>query len=589
MSKAGTIEAVNNAWNEFSVKNGVTALERTGQGSNYFEICQKAASAGDELAARVLSGIQQVLRKEVSFFEMEYPCHTLSEQRWFLLRVSNFVGEAPKIVMVHIDITERKKAEEALEQTNRRYELVVKATSDMIWDWNLVTGKVYRSKGGWEQIIGSSGDEDGGTEGDWESRIHPDDLEGVSRVKQELFNSTVKDFFETECRVLRGDGTWAYIHDKGHIIRNEEGKAIRLVGASSDITEKKTAEEELKSSEERYRHLFNNNPESIMIWDVDSLNILEVNDTAVQEYGYPREEFTELTLLDLRPPEEHEKIKAFAKKMKENPVKYAGIWRHCNKAGEDIYMSIVSDQISYKEKTAILAIADNVTEKIKLEAKLENERILKEQEIKDAVLSAQENERRAIGQELHDNINQLLATSRLYLGLVRKEKGESTSLEEADNLIFSAITDIRSLSHSLIPPAVSESALEEALEDIIGRISETTEIAVHKNFSGFEENMISDKFKLTIYRIVQEQFSNIIKYAQAKNIHLRLLQENDKIILSIKDDGVGFNTTLGTDGVGLVNIRTRASLFAGVMSIISSPGNGCEIRVVFPFMESSNN
>ncbi|MEQ1677314.1 MAG: PAS domain S-box protein [Chitinophagaceae bacterium] len=494
-----------------------------------------------------------------------------------------------KAIAIARDITERRNAEQALEQSIKRFELVTKATSDMIWDWNLVTGEVYRSKEGWEQIFGSGGDEDGGTEGDWESRIHPDDLEGVSRIKQELFNSPAKDFFETECRIRRGDGTWAYIHDKGYIIRNEEGKAIRLVGASSDITEKKIAEEELKSSEERYRHLFNNNPESILIWDVDSLNILEVNDTAVQEYGYPREEFTELTLLDLRPPEEHEKIKTFAKKMKENPVRYAGIWRHCNKAGEDIYMSIVSDQISYKEKTAILAIADNVTEKIKLEAKLENERILKEQEIKDAVLSAQENERRAIGQELHDHINQLLATSRLYLGLVRKEKGDSTSLEEADNLIFSAITDIRSLSHSLIPPAVSESALEEALEDIIGRISETTEIAVHKNYSGFEENMISDKFKLTIYRIVQEQFSNIIKYAQAKNIHLDLLQKNDKIILSIKDDGVGFNTTLGTDGIGLLNIRTRASLFAGVMSIISSPGNGCEIRVVFPFMESSNN
>lgn len=487
------------------------------------------------------------------------------------------------------DITERKKAEQALEQSNKRYELVTRATSDMVWDWDLLTGKVYRSKEGWEKIFKDSGDEDGGMEKDWDSRIHPDDLEGITRIKQKLFNSPVENYFEIECRVLRGDGSYGYIHDKGYIIRNEEGKALRLVGASTDITQKKIGEEELKASEERYRHLFNNNPESIYIWDAESLKILEVNDTAVLEYGYPREEFTQLTILEMRPPEEHDKLKAFVQQMEENPEKNVGIWRHCNKAGEDIYMSIVSDQILYKGRAAVLAIADNVTEKIKLEAKLENERIFKEQEIKEAVLSAQENERQEIGRELHDNINQLLATSRLYLGLVKKETGGSTFMEEADNLIYSAITDIRSLSHSLIPPSVSESALKEALDDIIERTSTTTEITIQTNFSGFEENTVSGKFKLAIYRIVQEQFNNIIKYAGAKNIYLELLSQQDKIVLNIRDDGVGFDTAKKTDGVGLLNIRTRASLFEGAVNISSSPGNGCELKVIFPFIHLSNN
>ncbi|MBL7749325.1 MAG: PAS domain S-box protein, partial [Chitinophagaceae bacterium] len=505
-----------------------------------------------------------------------------TEQRWFLLRVTNFAGNEPKVVLVHINITERKKAEEALEQSNKRYELVAKTTSDMIWDWDLITGKVYRSKEGWEEIFKENGDKERGTEEDWELKIHPDDRERINLIKQEVFHSKGRDFFEIECRVLRGDGTYAHIHDKGYIIRNEEGKAIRLVGASSDITQKKLAEEELRSSEERYRHLFNNNPQSIFIWDADDYKILEVNDTAVQEYGYQREEFVQLTTLDLRPPQEFERFKAFAKQMSQEPAKNRGVWRHLNKAGEEMFMSIVSDQIAYRNKTAILAIADNVTEKIKLQSKLESERELKEQEINEAALLAQENERQEIGRELHDHINQLLATSRLYLGMLKKEKGSSPLMDETDNLICSAITDIRSLSHSLIAPAISESALEAIMNDIIERIAATTEITIQKNFSGFNENSITDKLKLAIYRIAQEQFNNIIKHAGAKNVYLGLQEERNGIQLIIKDDGVGFDIKQRSAGVGLLNIRTRASLFNGEVSILSSPGNGCELNIFFP-------
>lgn len=582
MNENGTIEAVNNSWDNFSAQNGVTNLERTTKGSNYFDVCRKAAEAGDEIAASALAGILQVLRKVTPSFEIEYPCHSETEQRWFLLRVTSFAGNEPKVVLARINITERKKAEEALEQSNKRYELVAKSTSDMIWDWDLLTGKVYRSKEGWEEIFKENGDKEKGTEEDWESKIHPDDRKRVNQIKQEVFHSQDRNFFEIECRVLRSDGTYVHIHDKGYIIRNKEGKAIRLVGASSDITEKKLAEEELRSSEERYRHLFNNNPESIFIWDADNYKILEVNDTAVQEYGYQREEFVQLTTLDLRPPHEVERFKAFAKQMTQEPAKSSGIWRHLNKAGEEMFMSIVSDQVAYGNKTAILAIADNVTDKLKLQSKLDSERELRELEIKEAALLAQENERQEIGRELHDHINQLLATSRLYLAMLKKEKGSSPLMEETDNLIYSAITDIRSLSHSLIAPAVGESALEGILDDIIERIAATTEIIIHKNFSGFNENRITDKLKLAIYRIAQEQFNNIIKHARAKNVYLSLLEERNGIRLIIKDDGVGFDTNTRSAGVGLLNIRTRASLFNGEVSILSSPGNGCEVNIFFP-------
>ena len=99
--------------------------------------------------------------------------------------------------------------------------------------------------------------------------------------------------------------------------------------------------------------------------------------------------------------------------------------------------------------------------------------------------------------------------------------------------------------------------------------------------SGFDESETTDKLKLSIYRIIQEQFTNILKHANAQKVILRLTQDNEKTLLSIKDDGVGFDTNKKANGVGLMNMKTRASLFNGEMNIISSPGNGCELRVLF--------
>ena len=97
-------------------------------------------------------------------------------------------------------------------------------------------------------------------------------------------------------------------------------------------------------------------------------------------------------------------------------------------------------------------------------------------------------------------------------------------MAETDNLINTAIDEIRTLSHSLIPPSLGESGLIEALDDIIHITAKTTSITIQKSYTGICENAISDKFKLTMYRIVQEQFNNIIKYAKAKTDALNTLK-----------------------------------------------------------------
>ena len=351
----------------------------------------------------------------------------------------------------------------------------------------------------------------------------------------------------------------------------------------TDITKEKEAEEILKKSEERYRYLFNNNPASILIWDIDTLKLLEVNDTAVQLYGYSHKEFLTKNLLNLRTDDKHEEIIQFAKTARECPgLKKVNVWKHINNAGEEMFMEITSHRIDYKGKPVMLALGNNITKKVLLENELDTERLLKQQEITQAVISAQEQERQELGSELHDNINQILAGSRLYLGLATKElKINHAYLTEADSLINTAITEIRNLSHSLIPPSLNDSELLGAIANIVKITQQTANVIITVQALGFDESCLADNLKLAIYRIIQEQFNNILKHANAKQITLKLFQYDEKTVLSINDDGIGFNTKEKPKGVGLINIKTRVSLFNGELSIISSPGKGCEIRVVF--------
>ena len=224
----------------------------------------------------------------------------------------------------------------------------------------------------------------------------------------------------------------------------------------------------------------------------------------------------------------------------------------------------------------------DITEKKLLQQKLEEERVKKQMEITGAVITAQENERRAIGLELHDNVNQVLATAQLFVGLAQYSKGKKSQdyLCEVNKLLTDAINEIRKLSHSMIPPLVDGSGLLDSLSYLLQTIKKGSDLNIKTEIK-IDEKILCNKLKLTIYRIVQEQLNNILKHAKAKTIFLKLVMENNKIILAIKDDGVGFNTSLKSNGIGLMNIKTRAGLMNGKVEIISFPGRGCELVVNF--------
>lgn len=208
-----------------------------------------------------------------------------------------------------------------------------------------------------------------------------------------------------------------------------------------------------------------------------------------------------------------------------------------------------------------------------------------EEIIRMATIKGQEKERAQLGLELHDNINQILATANLYLDFAMPENPEKRDiLLKSKEFISMAVNEIRKLSHTLLPPALEEFGLVMALNELVNPLSATSGLQIEKHWDTFREEGLEKEQKLTIYRIAQEQLNNIIKHANARkvDISLRLIGNGDSIELTIKDDGDGFDQSEKRSGVGLRNIISRAGLFGGHVSVCSKPGDGCELKVVFP-------
>lgn len=351
--------------------------------------------------------------------------------------------------------------------------------------------------------------------------------------------------------------------------------------------QRKDAEQLIKASEESYRYLFDNNPAGIFIWNSGDFRILEVNQAAVDLYGYEKEEFLQKSLLDITSGEDREKFIKASEELEARHPTGSGVWRHCNKECEIMYMDISSHRIVYHEAPVILSLANNITGRILLEQKLTEERIKKQQEITAAVITTQEQERTFLAEELHDNINQILATANLYMDCALSDRDLDTRLnfvKDSKQFIKQAMDEIRKLSKTLLPPSLGETGLQEALTDIIEKIKRVNDsIHFFIDWQLPDENIFTEKLKLAIFRIVQEQLNNIFKHARASNITITLKLEDEALKLIVKDDGAGFDMSQKRNGVGLQNIFKRAGLLNGTATINSTPGTGCELTINFDY------
>ncbi|HEX3057561.1 MAG TPA: GAF domain-containing sensor histidine kinase [Gaiellaceae bacterium] len=193
------------------------------------------------------------------------------------------------------------------------------------------------------------------------------------------------------------------------------------------------------------------------------------------------------------------------------------------------------------------------------------------------VVSAQEQERRRLARELHDETGQALTSILLGLRTVEEAGGEEevrAAVAEVRELVRSTLQDVRRLAVELRPKALDDFGLVAALERLTESFTEQTGIAV-----GFESLLptarLTPEIETALYRIVQESLTNIVKHAQAHNVSIVLGRKSNSVSVIVEDDGVGFDPDRPReDGLGLIGMRERVSLIGGRLTIESRPGAG---------------
>ncbi len=202
----------------------------------------------------------------------------------------NFARSLADLVSLAIEARERKLAEEAVRQLEERWQLALKGNNDGIWDWNLITKEVFYSTR-WKEMLRYEDHELENNHEAWTSRIHPDDFDRVTSTLQAYLERKIP-YYTIEYRLQCQDGAYKWILGRGQAVWDEQGKAVRMVGSNTDISDRKQAELVLQEREERLRTLVSNIPGAVYRCLYDSeWTMLFISDAILEIVGYPPSDF----------------------------------------------------------------------------------------------------------------------------------------------------------------------------------------------------------------------------------------------------------------------------------------------------------
>jgi two-component system cell cycle sensor histidine kinase/response regulator CckA len=365
----GVIRAVNESWKRFAQAN-VLQNPGFGLGFNYLEVCEQATGDCADEALEVGRGLRRVLKGEIREFCFEYPCHSQTEQRWFRLMATPLeVSGAGGAVVMHINITERRLAEEALRKSEREQRHLAQQLEQE--KSRLVAAQAVAKVGSWEtdlasetvlwsaethRIFGTDPATFAATHAAFLERVHPDDRALVDEAFRQSFASPKTQVVEH--RLLLPDGSIKFIEERWQVVRDEADRPLRAMGTCQDITVRKHAEQRFADAQRFNLTLIETSPLAIIAYRASGEGVA-ANAASMRMLGAPsvdavrRQNFREITAwqesgllraadeaLASGQPQEHEihVRNSFGKE----------IWLHCrlipvNYEGEDYLLGFFDD------------------------------------------------------------------------------------------------------------------------------------------------------------------------------------------------------------------------------------------------------
>jgi len=324
-------------------------------------------------------------------------------------------------------------------------------------------------------------------------------------------------------------------------------------------------------------------PDALFVIDLRK-NIIKVNSSACSMTGYKENELLELKIDELdpyNPKFKGSKLKNFFKYTSTKNSGSAMNTMQLRKNGK-LYHTESKYYVLNEHENPLMVVITKDTTEIKI---LEQSLVLEKNQRIRALFEGQEIERKRIAKEMHDSIGQMLAIVKLSISILPDltKKEQIKKIDNIDNLLGSVIEDVRRIYEDLFPRVLQEFGLRITLENLCDQIQDITNIKTNFEFVGKEKD-IEDYLANSIYRIAQEAINNIIKYADATEIRIRLSFFTNKLELTIEDNGKGFDIS-DHDNMkshGLINMKERSEVLNGVFEIQTEQKKGTKINVNIP-------
>ena len=393
-----------------------------------------------------------------------------------------------------------------------------------------------------------------------------------------------------EFRIKGYKGTQRWMSTSTAPLRNKDGDVYAVLSVTRDITQQKEADLKLQLSEQLFKTLVSNGSDIIAIIDEHAVfHYLSGNVTTI--LGYEPADLIGKNAFDFVHPEDVVRVKLELKKILDKDDSAIGI-AHRFLDSKNQWNWLESKGVNHLSEPSIAGImisARDINDRIRLQQKLDSELASKQKQITAAIIETQEKERSQLGLELHDNVNQVLTTIKLYNEMLLEGMGDRQDiLNRSVKHLQHCINEIRSISKRLSAPTLGNICLDDSVKELVESINLTNRLDINYTVSGLEKCRISQDLHLAIYRIIQEQLNNILKYSEANKVTISLRFEKAKLTLLVHDDGKGFDMHKKRTGIGITNMISRAEHMGGSLIIESELNKGTLLKVEFEGIFDTN-
>ena len=530
------------------------------------------------------------------------------------IRLDEPGGHAIQVIVR--DISDRKRAEALLRQSEERLTLAFAGAREGVWDWDLQSGAVVYSPR-WKEMLGYAEHEIEPHIGAWEALLHPDDKPLADALHESLTRGAGT--YEGEFRLRHKAGHYIHVLSRGLPVRAEpHGPVLRIVGTHLDITERKRTESALRESEERLTLAFAGAQEGVWDWNLET-DAVTYSPRWTQMLGYAENEIEpHISAWErLVHPEDRARADRANEAVSRGDRTYEAEFRLRHKEGHYVHVlsrgfpvrrepggpvvRIVGThfdltarkqeeerlrrsheelELRVRERTIELARAnDSLRAEMRERERAERART----DLLARLVFAQEDERRRIAREMHDQFGEQLTALGHRIAALKDAASDRPELRERLDALQAVAQqidrDVDYLVWELRPTALDDLGLQAALSNYVQNWSARAGITAQLHASGLLDDRLGSEAETTLYRIAQEALTNVAKHSGAKNVELIVERTADHVLLIVEDDGAGFDPGATTGGFGLLGMQERAALVGASLEIESAVGSGTTILV----------